>query len=271
MAWTQDIFLAPRLEDVVRRLGLELMVVEQPAQLGAEGEAALRPIPLTEPLEGADAGLVRQLAELRPSLLIIDTSVSTLPWRRWLQVVKTSAATRRIPVVAFGPHVHEDVLEDAREAGADVVVSQGRFMRQLPRLIQEHATSSKKELLIRACQGSLAEKAARGIRYHDTGHYFEAHEELEAAWLESGEDEGYLYRAILQLSVAYYHVQKGNLRGARKMMLRIHQWLDPLPRTCRGIDVERLRTNAEALREALDTETDDVTIPDSLLRPIPRA
>lgn len=253
-------------------MGYDLFVVEHPDQLDAEGEASLRPVPLTEPLEGADAGLVRRLAELHPCLLIIDTSVETIPWLRWLQVIKTSAATRRIPVVAFGPHVLEDVLEQAREAGAEAVVSQGRFMRQMPQLIRDHAASSKSEQLRSACQGDLAEKAAKGIQHHDAGRYFEAHEELEAAWLESGEDEGYLYRAILQLSVAYYHAQNGNLRGARKMMLRIRQWLDPLPAHCRGIDVEQLRANAEALRNALEDkpETAKWTVPASLLRPIPR-
>jgi DNA-binding NarL/FixJ family response regulator len=34
-------------------------------------------------------------------------------------------------IVAFGPHVHEDKLAAAREAGCDLVVSRGQFFSQV--------------------------------------------------------------------------------------------------------------------------------------------
>jgi DNA-binding NarL/FixJ family response regulator len=38
-------------------------------------------------------------------------------------------------VVAFGPHVHEDRLAAAREAGCDEVVSRGQFFSQLESIL----------------------------------------------------------------------------------------------------------------------------------------
>ena len=61
-----------------------------------------------------------------------------------------------------------------------------------------------------------------------------------------------LYRAILQIGVAYYQVQRGNQRGALKMLLRSLQWLNLLPGVCRGVDIARLRADADAVRAELE-------------------
>jgi len=272
MAWSQDVFLAPRLQDVARGLGYEILLVESPAQLDAEGATTRRPIPLTEPLQGPDAHMVAYLTVHRPALILVDTTAGDIPWARWIQVVKTSAATRRIPILAFGPHVDEANLALARSSGADKVVTRGQFQSGLPRLVQTWARANLAEDLASACQGQLSPAAEQGVEYHQAREYFEAHEALEKAWKEAPEAEGYLYRALLQVSVACYHIQQHNHRGASKMMLRVRQWLDPLPDACRGIDVARLRQQVDELRTALDQlspETIDQIDPE-LLRPFPR-
>ena len=105
LAITADFFLIPKLEDTARALGFRLEVVQKSADLGAEGPPLPRAIPLTEPLEGPDAAFVRSLVERRPALLLVDTTHDGVPWEHWIQTLKTGSATRRIPVVAFGPHV----------------------------------------------------------------------------------------------------------------------------------------------------------------------
>jgi hypothetical protein len=272
MAWSQDVFLAPRLQDVARGLGYEILLVESPTQLNAEGDTTARPIPLTEPLQGPDARMVAYLTKHRPALILVDTTAADIPWARWIQVLKTSAATRRIPILAFGPHVDESNLALARSSGADEVVTRGQFQSGLPRLIRTWARASLTEDLASACNGRLSPAAEQGVEYHQAGEYFEAHEALEKAWKEAPEAEGYLYRALLQFSVACYHIQQHNHRGASKMMLRIRQWLDPLPDACRGIDVAKLRQHVEELRTALgqlSPKTIDQLDP-NLLRPFPR-
>jgi CheY-like chemotaxis protein len=238
----------PRVQDAARSAGYELEIITDPGVIGAVSEYLPRRIPLTEPLEGPDAQLIRHLTESQPALIIVDLNSETIPWARWIQVIKTSAATRRIPILAFGPHVREDRLETAKAVGADLVVSRGKFQSALKDLIAEWARPSVLEDLQQACQGELSERARQGIALHNAMSFFEAHEELEAAWMEAPEHAGFLYRALLQVTVAYLHLERGNLRGAKKMLLRVRQWLDPLPDSCREVDIRHLRAEVDRLR-----------------------
>ena len=61
-----------------------------------------------------------------------------------------------------------------------------------------------------------------------------------------------LYRAILQVGVAYYQIENGNARGALKMLQRSVQWLYILPEVCQGIDVAQLRRDSYAVRAELE-------------------
>jgi predicted metal-dependent hydrolase len=79
----------------------------------------------------------------------------------------------------------------------------------------------------------------------NAGRYFEAHEALEAAWLEERGAIRDLYRGILQIGVAYLHITNGNYDGAIKVYGRSLRWLKDWPDVCRGIHVGELRKDAE--------------------------
>jgi DNA-binding NarL/FixJ family response regulator len=51
-----------------------------------------------------------------------------------LEQVRSAAPSAR--VVAFAPHVLEEVLAQAQAAGADRVMTRGAFVRELPRLVR---------------------------------------------------------------------------------------------------------------------------------------
>jgi hypothetical protein len=252
LALTSDYFVIPRLEDAARALEYEFEAIESPNAFGAEGEPVPRQIPLTEPLNGPDAAFVRGIVERRPALMLVDVTSQQIPWERWTQILKTSAATRRIPIVAFGPHVETEVLERAKAAGADHVVSRGKLQASLAELIQKYARVVDLDALMAACDGVLSALAAEGVELLNSGGYYEAHESLEHAWLEAAELEGYLYRALLQVAVAYLQVDRGNYAGTVKMLLRVRQWLEPLPDQCRGVNVATLRRNVEEFSAAVD-------------------
>jgi CheY-like chemotaxis protein len=255
LAFSNDLFLLPRMQDVAQALGFQLHVISQASDLGIEGDPQPETLSLTEPLEGPAAQLIRRVSALQPDLILCDTTLVELPWLDWIQILKTSAATRRIPILVFGPHVEHESLEQAREMGAEVVLTRGVFHKGMATHFNEHCLPDPRPALARSCSGLLAEKARRGIELHNAGEFYEAHELLEHAWMEAPEAEGSLYRALLQFTVAYLHIERGNLRGARKMMLRIHQWLDPLPDTCRDVDVSALRASVEHLRSALESSS----------------
>ena len=98
-----------------------------------------------------------------------------------------------------------------------------------------------------ACRGGLHPHALVGIHLFNACQFFDAHEALEAAWMDESGPFRDVYRGILQTSVAYLHIQRNNYRGAKKMLTRCQDWLAPFPAECRGIDLNGLRSNIRAV------------------------
>src|SRR5512138_2053770 len=96
------------------------------------------------------------------------------------------------------------------------------------------------------CDAPLHPQAMQGLRLFNAGEYFEAHEALEDAWnAEKGKVRD-LYRGILQIAVVYLHITRKNYNGAVKVYERSQKWLKDWPEVCRGIQVGKLRRDAEA-------------------------
>jgi predicted metal-dependent hydrolase len=211
----------------------------------------IRPIPLIEPLEGGVATLVRKISVMQPGLILIDATSKSLPWARWIQVLKTSAGTHRIPILVYEPHVETAHLAQARALGADLVVSRGSFNKRMTALLAELCLPDRLPGIATACEGELSSKASHGIQLDNKGKYFESHELLEEAWMEAPEEQGYIYRALMQFTMALLHLERDITCGAQKMLLRIHQWLDPLPDICQGVDVAAFKSAVAALQQSL--------------------
>lgn len=101
------------------------------------------------------------------------------------------------------------------------------------------------------CSGSLHPKAVEGISMFNEGKYFEAHEALETAWREETGMLRELYRGILQVGVAYYHLQRGNCVGAIKMLDKADRCLQPFPDVCCSVHVAPLRADAARVKGEL--------------------
>src|SRR5512141_1792540 len=96
------------------------------------------------------------------------------------------------------------------------------------------------------CDGTLHVRAHAGILLFNQGRYFEAHEELEAAWRDEKGKVRELYQGILEAAVTYLHITRGNYPGALKVYGRSMRWLRGWPETCRGVNVEQLRRDLDA-------------------------
>jgi predicted metal-dependent hydrolase len=105
-------------------------------------------------------------------------------------------------------------------------------------------------------------RARAGIELYNRGRFFEAHEELEAAWRsEPGPIRG-LYIGILQVAVAYLHLERGNFTGARKVFRRSRRNLKAYSGSWQGIDIDQFKADSariEALAE--DSSKRGVFIP----------
>jgi predicted metal-dependent hydrolase len=95
------------------------------------------------------------------------------------------------------------------------------------------------------CNGILHPKAIEGLKLFNEQKFFEAHEELEDAWRKETGEIRELYQGILQVAVTYLHITRGNYNGAVKVYERSARWLKDWPDICRGIQVGKLKHDAE--------------------------
>ncbi len=244
LVFVSDLIFYSKIEQVAQSTGYRLRWIERASQIDQE----LMDEPLShmaEPRLEQSAVLLDLLTKKKPALIIFDLGNNDIPWRTWLPLIKTDPATRRLPVICFGSHVDTDTMQMAKSCGADAVLARSHFSRTLPQLIKQYARVPDNSAITSACEQVLSDTARSGLEQFNRGEYFEAHETLEAAWNEDQTAGRELYRAILQVAVAYLQIQRGNYRGAVKMFMRVRQWIDPLPDHCRGVNVAELRADAE--------------------------
>lgn len=68
----------------------------------------------------------------RPVLAIVDTATAGVDWEAAIR----QARDRHIPVLAFGSHMDLEARAKALEAGAQRVVANSKFSRDMPGLVQ---------------------------------------------------------------------------------------------------------------------------------------
>lgn len=197
------------------------------------------------------ARYVTRLADAVAALVVVDGDRDDWPF--WVTTPKSSPATRRIPVmfIADDPAARQQALI----AGADLALSPEDWLGDLLPLVGAFARVMDPALsqqLACDCEEALPELAQQGIEKFNAGEYYAQHDLFEALWVETEGPVRDLYRAILQVGVAYYQITRGNHRGARKMLLRSLQWLAILPDVCQGVDVRALRSDSARVRAALE-------------------
>jgi hypothetical protein len=89
-------------------------------------------------------------------------------------------------------------------------------------------------------------------RLLNRGLAFNAHEVLEVAWKRGPFEERMLWQGLAQLAVGITHVQRGNLTGARTLLLRAHARLAAADAR-HGVDLPGLLDYAAARVADLDS------------------
>jgi len=190
------------------------------------------------------------LIDGRVALVFIDGAHEE--WRSYMLAAKNNAATRRIPICFASDERHRRA--EAVTCGADLALSWSELGSRIDQIINDHARipdAATLDQLACECQQPLPELAVEGLRAFNRGEFYSQHDLFEAQWVETAGPVRDLYRGILQVGVAYYQIERGNYRGALKMLQRSVQWLTLLPDSCQGIDVEQLRRDSTAVRAEL--------------------
>jgi len=101
------------------------------------------------------------------------------------------------------------------------------------------------------CADRPPPEVLHGFEQFNRGEFFEQHETLEDAWIAESDPVRYLYQGILQVGVGLYHLRRGNLYGAGRMMAKGIALLQPFRPRCMGVDVDRFVADAARCHEAV--------------------
>ncbi|MDB4911006.1 MAG: hypothetical protein JWO39_1829 [Gemmatimonadetes bacterium] len=107
-----DLLFRSKIDEVARRLGLELRVAKSPEQLD------------------------RQLAAGEPAIAIVDLEETALD--SFAAIARIHSTMPDTPILGFAGHGNVDAIRRAREGGATVLARSG-FTVQLPALLTEVA------------------------------------------------------------------------------------------------------------------------------------
>ncbi len=219
-----DLFFAPRLADVVERLGGAAVIVETPEAF----------------VDAVDRHF--------PVLALVDLATEG-DWAHAITRCKMRPHTSQTPIIAFGSHVDVETLRAARHAGADHAWARSRLMEELPQVVERHLRPPV--TYPDGWDAPLSALARRGIEELNAGEYFEQHESLEEAWMAETRPIREMYQGILQVGVAFLQIERNNWAGAIKMFRRGLPRLRTLPPICQGVDIATFRSAAEQIHREL--------------------
>lgn len=198
-----------------------------------------------------EQGYMKLLIEKRVAIILLDAHIEN--WSLWASTPKASPATRRIPIILLSDDTA--IRADASVYGVDLAFSHAEFLKNSAKIVQDYARVISPELIEALdcdCQEALPELAQEGVRKFNAGEYYKQHDLFEELWMQTESPVRALYQAVLQVGIAYFQIERGNYRGAIKMLQRSVQWLLILPDTCQGINVKQLREDSFRVRAELE-------------------
>ena len=190
------------------------------------------------------------LIDRRAAFVFVDARLAA--WQSLILACKNNPATRRVPFCM----VSDDgrARTEAIACGAEFALRWAELDARITDLVADFARVPDPAMLAQLdckCRGDLPALAEQGLQAFNRGEFYHQHDLFEALWVETAGPVRDLYRAILQVGVAYYQIERGNYRGALKMLQRSVQWLYLLPDVCQGIDVAQLRRDSYRVRAEL--------------------
>ena len=107
-----------------------------------------------------------------------------------------------------------------------------------------------------------------GIRYFNTGRYFEAHEAWEEIWMRSSGDSRLFFQMLIQAAVCLHHYERGNPRGARGLHDRVLDKVARIPAVYLSLDVMRFAEEFKAFFAAVLADGGGFTADEAARRPM---
>jgi uncharacterized protein len=112
-------------------------------------------------------------------------------------------------------------------------------------------------------QGALAE----GLRLYEAAEFFAAHEVWESVWLASQEPEKTFLQGLIQVTAAFYHLQRNNPLGTALLLQASLRRLERYPSGFGGIAVTLLCSDIRERLQALKAGDPVSQLPSARIRP----
>jgi len=96
---------------------------------------------------------------------------------------------------------------------------------------------------------------AKGLICYQREEFFEAHEHWEEVWLGLKEPEKSFLQALIQMTAAFHHLNRGNSAGSISLLRRTLRRLESCPERFGGIPVTELRFEVRDWIRALETDS----------------
>src|SRR5881409_3996809 len=81
----------------------------------------------------------------------------------------------------------------------------------------------------------------KGVEEFNSGKFFECHDTLEEIWRGIRGPARDFFQGLIQVSVGFYHLRNGNLRGGESQLEKALKNLDAYGDRYGGIELARLR------------------------------
>lgn len=197
----------------------------------------------------ANAPALRQIIDRWPVLALVDLAVPG--WETVVRWAKTQPHTKAIPMIAFSGNMTPEIAYLAHAAGCNNVLTHADLRAELPGLLDTVLHPPTRWL--EGWDAPPPPALCHGIAQFNAGEYWACHETLEELWVSERRPIRDLYQGILQVGVAFHHLQQRNYAGASKMFRRGLPRLRGLPEVCQGAHVAELVTAARAVHDAAAT------------------
>ena len=93
-----------------------------------------------------------------------------------------------------------------------------------------------------------------GIEQYNRREFFDCHESLESVWKQYLETDRELIQGIIQVAVAYYHLERDNFEGCRKLLVRGLGRLRKYRPSHLGLNIEKVVAKVEDDYRLLESE-----------------
>jgi uncharacterized protein len=184
-----------------------------------------------------------------------------------LAYAESSAAGLRVPVVALARAGGVSAEEAGRtlqatglfevtgagDGGSGSIALAAPFQPFRPYLSRQVARTVAAVRLLRVDRPeAVPPDIWRAAALFDAGLFFESHEYLEDIWRATPGPERTFYHGLVQAAAGCYHLEKGNVHGARTLLAKAISKLEPFAPRYRAIEVAAFVAGLRRMLSGLD-------------------